>query len=129
MNQLLIVSLMINLFRFIILLSFLFIFSGCRTQKTQLHQLSDLRENQQLLLRNKTLSKSTYGLLILGKGEIDGRARIALLLDGRVYKTEIISGKVQFQWREKWRNPHAIIRYQPLNVTEGNLRFSVTFLD
>ena len=115
-------SLMISLF-------LLFLLSSCSTQQTQLYQISDLAETQQLLLRKKTFSRSTYGLLIMGKGKIDGRARIALLLDGNVYKTEMISGRVRFQWQEKWRDSHAIIRYQPLNVTEGNLRFSVTFLD
>mgnify|MGYP006426690749 CR=1 FL=1 len=102
--------------------------SSCTTN-TQLYQLSNPTENQQLLLRKKIISKPTSGLLIMGKGYIDGEARITLLLDGEVYKTKIVSGNVRFQWRENWRGNRAILRYQPARVTEGNLRFSVTFMD
>jgi hypothetical protein len=65
----------------------------------------------------------------MGKGYVDGEARIALVLEGKVYKTRVVSGNVKFQWRENWRDDRAILRYQPLSVTEGNLRFSVTFMD
>jgi len=75
------------------------------------------------------MAQPSYGLLIMGKGYLNGQARIALLLDGKVYQTETLSGNVKFQWRKQWQNNRAIIRYQPLSVTDGNLKFSVTFLD
>ncbi len=108
---------------------FLFLSLSSCTTRTQLHELSDPTENQQLLLRKRFVSKPTYGLLIMGKGYIEGEARIALVLEGKVYKTKVVSGNVKFQWRENWRNHRAILRYQPFSVTEGNLRFSVTFMD
>lgn len=119
---------MINGFKLILSLFLLLSLSSCTT-KTQLHQLSDPTESQQLLLRKRLVNKPTYGLLILGKGYIDGEARIALVLDGKVYKSRVISGNVKFQWRENWRDHRAILRYEPLSVTEGTLRFSVTFMD
>ncbi|MDR9402103.1 MAG: hypothetical protein RI580_01565 [Halothece sp. Uz-M2-17] len=117
-----------NWFRFTISLFLVLSLSSCTT-RTQLHQLSNLSENQQLLLRKRLVGKPTYGLLIMGKGYINGEARIALVLDGKVYQTKVISGKVQFQWRENWRDHRAIVRYQPVSVSDGNLRFSVTFMD
>lgn len=63
------------------------------------------------------------------QGYIDGEARVALLLDGEARKTRVVSGNVRFQWRENWHENHAIIQYQPSGVTEGDLRFSVTFMD
>lgn len=75
------------------------------------------------------MARSTYGLLIMSRGYIDGEARVALLLDGEVRKTKVISGNVKFQWRENWHQNRAIIRYQPSRVTDGDLRFSVTFMD
>lgn len=119
---------MVSFFRKIIPLLLLFSLSSCTTE-TQLYQLSDPTETQQLLLRKRFVSKPNYGLLIMGKGYIRGEARITLLSDDQVYKTRIVSGNVQFQWREHWRDYRAILRYQPSDVTEGNLRFSVTFLD
>jgi len=119
---------MINWFRLIISLFFLLSLSSCTT-RTQLHQLSNPTENQQFLLRKRFVGKPTSGLLIMGKGYVDGEARIALVLEGKVYKTRVVSGNVKFQWRENWRDDRAILRYQPLSVTEGNFRFSVTFMD
>ncbi len=119
---------MINYWQLTISLFLLLSLSSCTT-RTQLHQLSDPTENQQLLLRKRLVSKPTYGLLVMGKGYIDGEARITLVLDGKVYKTKVVSKNVKFQWRENWRDHHAIIRYQPRSVTDGNLKFSVTFMD
>ncbi|AFZ51844.1 hypothetical protein [Dactylococcopsis salina] len=117
-----------NYLQSIISLFFLFSLSSCTTN-TQLYQLSNPTENQQLLLRKKIVSQPTSGLLIMGKGYIDGEARITLLRNGEVYKTKIVSGNVRFQWRENWRDHRAMLRYQPARVREGNLRFSVTFMD
>jgi cell division protein FtsL len=119
---------MVKSLKLIIVLFFLLSLTSCTT-KTQLYQLSNLDEEQQLLIQKKSLSKSNYGLLILGKGELDGEARIALLSNSQVHKVKIISGNVKFQWREKWQDNRAIIRYQPVSVTEGNLRVSVTFIE
>lgn len=119
---------MVSFFRQIIPFLFLFYLSSCTTN-TQLYRLSDPTENQQLLLRKRFVSQPNYGLLVMGKGYLEGEAKITLLLDGEVYQTKVVSGNVKFQWREKWGDHRAVIRYQPANVTEGNLRFSVTFLD
>lgn len=119
---------MINWMKLILPCCLLLSLSSCTTN-TRLYRLSDPTENQQLLLRKRFVSKPTYGLLIMGKGYIDGEARIALLLEGKVYRTRVISGRVKFQWRENWRDHRAILRYQPVSVTEGNLKFSVTFMD
>jgi hypothetical protein len=119
---------MINYLKLAISLFLILSLASCTT-RTQLHQLSDLSDNQQLLLRKRLVRQPTYGLLVLGKGYINGEARISLLLDGKVYQTKVVSGNVKFQWRENWRDSRAILRYQPRSVTDGNLRFSVTFMD
>jgi len=118
----------VKVFNLVLATVLLFSLSSCRSQ-TQLYRLKDVTENQQLLLRKKSIAKPSYGLLIMGQGYLEGQARIALLRGGNVYQTEVVSGNVKFQWREQWQDHEAIIRYQPRSVTEGNLRFSVTFLD
>lgn len=119
---------MTNIFPVLITVLLLFSLAGCTTQ-AKIYRVRDITRNQQLLLRNQALARSTYGLLIMTRGYIDGEARVALLLDGEVRKTRVVSGNVKFQWRENWQENRAIIRYQPSGVTEGDLRFSVTFMD
>ncbi|MFB6275493.1 MAG: hypothetical protein ABEI32_05020 [Halothece sp.] len=117
-----------KIFKLVLATFLLLSLSSCRSQ-TQLYRLNDVTENQQILLRKKSIAKPSYGLLIMAQGYLEGQARIALLRNGNVYQTEVISGNVKFQWREKWQDHRAIIRYQPSSVTDGNLRVSVTFLD
>lgn len=119
---------MTNVFPILITILLLFSLAGCTTP-TKIYRVGDITRNQQLLLRNQALARSTYGLLIMTRGYIDGEARVALLLDGEVRKTRVVSGNVKFQWRENWQENRAIIQYQPSGVTEGDLRFSVTFMD
>ncbi|WP_222597801.1 hypothetical protein [Euhalothece natronophila] len=112
----------------VITLLLLFPLTSC-TNQAQIYRIRDITRNQQLLIRNQALSQSTYGLMVMSRGYIDGEARVTLLLDGQVRKTKVVSGNVRFQWRKHWNDNRAIVRYQPRGVTEGELRFNVTFMD
>ena len=89
--------------------------------------VSDVRQPETLVLGKKTGNPYTYGITIRGSGEIDGEAKISLLLNGEQYRVEKLSGKVDFEWGGDWYSETAEIRYEPGNVRSGKLLLRYRF--
>jgi hypothetical protein len=99
--------------------------SGCSGKRT--HDIADVRKAETITLKKASGQKTIHALSVTGSGEIDGNAEIALILNGGPYKTESLSGSVDFQWGGDWYSDQAEIRYAPASVTGGTLRLEYEF--
>ncbi len=62
-------------------------------------------------------------------GRIDGGVRLVLMLNGAPYKTEHMTGKVNFKWGGDWYADSMELRYQPSNMNSGQLIIEYIFYD
>lgn len=98
--------------------------SGGRT-----HDLADVTQSETIVLKKSTGQGAIHSLTLRGSGEIHGDAEITLILNGGPYKTEKLSGKIDFRWDGDWYSDEAEIRYTPKSVTGGSLKLKHEFHD
>ncbi|OYT19823.1 MAG: hypothetical protein CCU26_09435 [Nitrospira sp. UW-LDO-01] len=96
------------------------------TKYDQEIKLEDVRKSQGLVLR-KTASGPVYSIAIRGRGTISGRARVTLMEEGSLRKTETLEGRVNFQWGGDWYGDTAELQYEPINVTGGDMVIDYSF--
>jgi len=72
-------------------------------------------------------NQTPHRIKISGKGKIEGTAHISLMLEGKPYKTEELSGDVRFEWANDWYSEEAVVEYKPGNATSGNLTLRYDF--
>ncbi len=101
---------------------------GCSRlpQKTTFTAIS---EPATIALKARPGQKLIHAIHIRCSGTIDGQAQISLILNGKPYKTEDISGKVSFTWGGDWYSDSAEIQYKPEKVGSGVLNFRYSFKD
>ena len=108
------------------LVVFLVIFLSSCTQYDQEIIITNITESQELILKaNK--NGNAHSIHIHGAGHIKGNAEIILMLNGNPYKTESLSGNVNFKWAGDWYSNNATVIYKAENVTEGNLLLEYNF--
>lgn len=90
-------------------------------------RVSDVQKQEVITLKNEPKRGEVHGISIRGRGTIDGEARIDLMLNGSPYKTERLSGKVNFSWGGDWYSDTAEIRYEPIKVSAGELWIQYRF--
>lgn len=89
--------------------------------------VNDVRKPENLVLRTSGDGTNVFALTVRGSGEITGKATVSLLLNGAPYKTEQLSGKVDFEWDGDWYANTAEIRYEPADVRSGNVVLKYEF--
>ena len=72
-------------------------------------------------------SEYPSSIRISGRGKIEGAAKISLMVDGKAYRTEELSGKVDFEWFNDWYSEEAVLKYKPGTVKSGNLTLKYRF--
>ena len=87
-----------------------------------------MQRQERLLLSSKHKSDTVHGIRIKGFGNIEGRASISLILNGKPYRTEALSGEVDFYWSGDWYSDTAEILYQPADVASGTVTLRYEFL-
>ncbi len=97
---------------------------GARTRN-----IVDVTKPDTVILTKIAGQGAIHSITITGAGNIDGNAEISLILNGTPYKTETLSGRVNFQWGGDWYSDQAEIRYNPSSVVGGHLRLSYDFGD
>lgn len=100
--------------------------TGCGTRT---HKVADVTKPSAIVLTKQPSQGSIHSFSVSGSGEINGTAKISLILNGGPYKTETLSGSVSFQWGGDWYSDHAEIQYTPISVTRGNLKLKYKFND
>lgn len=99
--------------------------SGCGGSRT--HDIVDVKKAEVIVLKKKPGQGPIHSLSVSGHGKIDGNAEISLILNSGPYKTEKLTGNVNFRWGGDWYSDQAEIRYNPGMVTGGNLRLTYKF--
>lgn len=89
--------------------------------------VNDVRKPENLVLRTSSDGTRIYALTVRGSGEIAGKATVSLLLNNSPYRTEQLSGKIDFEWRGDWYSNTANIRYEPTDVRSGNVVLKYEF--
>ena len=100
--------------------------AGCRVV-TRKHEVADVTKAEVIVLTKKPGQGPVHSLSVVGHGKIDGNAEISLMLHGGQYKTEKMSGRVDFRWGGDWYSDQAEIRYNPGVVTGGSLGLKCKF--
>jgi len=68
-----------------------------------------------------------YAIKIDVDGEIDGSARIELLLRSEPYRSETLRNTVRVRWGGDWYSPEAVVRYTPQSVRGGRITVRYQF--
>jgi hypothetical protein len=89
--------------------------------------VNDVRKPETLVLRKSGGGTHVFALTVRGAGEITGKATVSLVLNGTPYKTEQLSGKVEFEWRGDWYSNTTEVRYEPVDVRGGNIVLKYKF--
>ena len=100
--------------------------SGC-SLGSRTHSVADVTKPEAIVLKKKPGQGPVYSFSVVGHGKINGNAEISLILNGGPYKTEKLSGKVDFRWGGDWYSDQAEIRYAPGTVTGGTVRLKYKF--
>lgn len=100
--------------------------AGC-SESAQSVSIADTGKDQVVVLKKDSGLGKVYALSIQGHGNIDGKATIMLMLNGKPYKTEHLENKVNFEWGGDWYLDEAEIRYIPKNVSSGNISLEYNF--
>jgi hypothetical protein len=90
-------------------------------------RIADVRKAETIILENTGRSGNVHAIGIRGSGEIRGEATVTLMLNGKPYKTETLSGPVRFKWGGDWYSNTAEIRYEPGEVSSGELVIEYRF--
>jgi hypothetical protein len=109
---------------FILLLSA--ILYGC-SQPMQNHIVTDVTKEQLITLSKSKSNKTINRMKVHVTGYIDGEAQIYIILNDKPYKTEEISGDVNFKWTGDWYSDIMEIKYKPSSVNGGKLNLQYLF--
>lgn len=83
------------------------------------HRISDVAEEEDIVLTSENDTPSKF--VLVGSGRVDGEAKLILYLEGSPYQEHLLSGDVDFEWRDDWYSEELTLRYVPNDVTGGEL--------
>jgi hypothetical protein len=89
--------------------------------------LDDLTQPAEVVLKAPEGVTAVVGLQVIGSGQVDGDARIELVLNGRVHETFLIGGPVNIQWYGDWYSPEVHVRYAPAAAKDGSVKLGFRF--
>jgi hypothetical protein len=101
---------------------------GCGKPSQSAH-VSDPTRPETILLTKQAGQDAIHNIDIRTRGSIVRSARIQLILNGGIYKEEVVNGKFNFTWGGDWYADDAEVRYIPDGVTSGSVSFNYTFHD
>jgi hypothetical protein len=111
------------------LVSILLIFMiGCGVSN-QTYIIADVAKAETITLRKQAGQGNIHGFSVSGRGQIEGEATMILVLNGKPYKEERLSGAVDFHWEGDWYSDSVEIQYRPSSVKGGKLFLGYKFKD
>lgn len=103
-----------------------FVCSGCMRREVR---VSDVAKSETIVLKKEPSQGSIVGVSIIGRGRIEGKAEVQLILNGGVYKKEILGGDVSFEWEGDWYGDQAEVRYIAGTASSGSITLKYEFRD
>ena len=119
-------QIMIKLTSILFIIQLTLLSASC-TQYDQKLEITDLNKPQVITLKKKRDQKIIVSMGVHCYGKLEGEAQ--LMLNGAPYKTEKMKGKVNFKWGGDWFSDSMELRYQPINLTSGQLAMEYTYSD
>ena len=101
-------------------------FVGCSSSPREV-SVKDVTKSETIILKKRPTQGTISGLRVIGGGSIDGKAEVHLILNGAVYKKEVISGSVSFDWDGDWYADLAKVRYLPGTARGGAVTLKYQF--
>jgi hypothetical protein len=114
---------------FILFVIQLALLSTSCTKYDQRLEIADAKKPQVLILQKKPGQKNIVSMGIHCYGKLEGEAQLVLMLNGAPCKTEHMNGRVSFKWGGDWYSDSMEARYQPNNITSGQINIEYTFSD
>jgi hypothetical protein len=112
----------------ILLIVLMAVVVGCNQCK-QTYSIAEVTKSKTIVLNKLSSQGHIHGISIVGNGHLDGTAEIVLILNGKSYKVETLSGGVNFKWGGDWYSDSATIEYKPSSVKRGYLKLEYRFED
>lgn len=106
----------------------LIVMAGCGVPDES-YCVDDVTKPRAIAINKDPSQGNIHSISVIAKGHLDGSAEIILILNGKPYKTEHLSGDVDFQWGGDWYSDAAQIEYKPLSVKNGYLSLHYRFED
>lgn len=100
--------------------------SGCARHEVS---VKDVTKNETIILKKQSGQGGIVGISIAVKGSIAGKGELQLILNGAVYKKEMVSGAVSFEWGGDWYADQAEVRYLAGTASGGSLKLEYEFRD
>ena len=95
----------------------------------QTYEVKDVTKKETIKLKKAPGEGNIHTLSISVSGNIDGTAEISLILKGKPYKSEAISGAFNFKWNGDWYSNEAVVLYSPNTVSKGTMTLRYKFHD
>jgi hypothetical protein len=90
-------------------------------------KISAVTKAETIVLQKQADQEYIVSLHLRVHGNLDGQARLSLMLQGKNYKSEHVSGNINFTYDGDWYSNSAEIRYEPINVAAGTLLIDYSF--
>ena len=94
----------------------------------QEYLFTDLSHSQTVILSKKPGQENPFHIELIAEGEISGSAEIQLLIVGKSFKQERLTGKFKVTIHEDWFDPQVQVRYLPSAENVGTLKIDYTFV-
>jgi len=101
---------------------------GCGVAE-RTHSVADVTKPQTITLNKESSQGGIVSFIVVAQGHLDGAAEIVLIHadSGKPYRTEHLSGDVDFRWGGEWYSDSAKIEYKPSSVKSGHLSLQYRF--
>lgn len=90
-------------------------------------KVTDIQKDEIIKIERINSESPTVSILIKGTGKIEGQATISLMMHGKAYRTEELSGEIDFVWSGDWYSDAAKIEYITKDVSSGDLMLGYRF--
>ncbi|RYF41724.1 MAG: hypothetical protein EOO38_20415 [Cytophagaceae bacterium] len=115
-----------TIFRVVLCISIILVGCGCGKRTAG---IKDVTKAEVLILRKKPAQGPIHRFDVTASADLQGVARIQLILNGAVYKEEVLKDRARVQWSSDWYSDEAEIRYIPLAVSKGSFALTYDFKD
>jgi hypothetical protein len=113
----------------VLFMAFVFIYAcECHCFRFE-HPLTDVTQKQIFVLKKPKPRKEIRKLQVRVRGEIDGTAKLMLLLKRDVYDSIELEGTFDLEMTNEWKLDTARFIYDPVNVTNGTVSLIYEFLE
>ncbi len=109
----------------LVILAIVFI-CGCAPGRQE-QVISDVARPCVIMLEKRAGQGNVYSVSIRVEGHIEGIAELSLNENGRSYRSERLSGKVDLNLNGDWYTNSAELKYRPVSVRKGVLRITYDF--